>query len=94
MTKKIVRTKNIEILKKLIMFRYNDFTIENLCNDKGLYDQINEFNLGCFVIVIEFENENIEALTMHKFKNALSTMIGKESAQNLQFRHLSKEERL
>ena len=38
MTKRLVRTKNIEILKKLIMFRYNDFTVENLCNDKGVYD--------------------------------------------------------
>jgi hypothetical protein len=67
MTKRIVRTKNIEILKKLIMFRYNDFTIKNLCNDKSLYDNINEIHLGCFVIVIELENGNIEALTMHKF---------------------------
>ena len=67
MTKRLVRTKNIDLLKKLIMFRYNDFTIENLCNDKGFYEQINEFHLGCFVVVIELDNGNIEALTMHKF---------------------------
>ena len=67
MTKRIVRTKNIDVLKKLIMYRYNDFTIENLFNDKDLYDQINEFHLGCFVIVIDLQNGNIEALTMHKF---------------------------
>jgi hypothetical protein len=67
MTKRIVRTKNIDVLKKLIMYRYNDFTVENMCSDKDLYDKINEFNLGCFVIVIDLQNGNIEALTMHKF---------------------------
>ena len=67
MTKRIVRTKNIDVLKKLIMYRYNDFTIENMHNEKDLFDQINEFHLGCFVIVIDLSNGNIEALTMHKF---------------------------
>ena len=53
MTKRIAKTKNLDILKKLIMNRYNDFSLECLCGDNDLFNQINEFSLGCFVIVIE-----------------------------------------
>ena len=49
------------------MNRYNDFTVENLCGDKTLYESINQFNLGCFVFVIELDDNNVEALSMHKF---------------------------
>jgi len=48
---------------------------------------------GCFVLVIEFPDGNMEAVTMHRFLHALSTMISKEAAFSLHMRYLSKEER-
>ena len=43
--------------------------------------------------MLELEDGNIEALAMHKFEYALSSMIGREAAFSLQMRYLSKEER-
>jgi hypothetical protein len=43
--------------------------------------------------VLELHNGKIEALTMHKFEYALSTMVSKESAYNIQMRYLTREER-
>jgi hypothetical protein len=50
--------------------------------------------MGCFVFVLELENGNIEALSMHKFgfeMMTVSTMIDKEAAQSLQMRYLTRE---
>ena len=48
---------------------------------------------GCFVFVVELPDGNIEALTMHRFLHALSTMISKEAAFSSQMRYLTKDER-
>lgn len=45
------------------------------------------------MFVLELPGKGVEALSMHKFEYALSTMISREAALSLQLRYLSKEER-
>jgi hypothetical protein len=44
------------------------------------------------VFVVELEDGHVEALAMHKFAAALSTMVGKEAALSLHLRYLTKEQ--
>lgn len=72
------------------MWRYNG--IEKIEN-KQVREQIDELAPGCFVLAYELPNGNIEALAMHKFDKATSTMIPKENLFSLHYRYLNKEER-
>ena len=74
------------------MSRYNTVSMENF-KDQHFYDQIDNLSTGCFIFVIEHYDGHIEALAMHRFENALSTMVGKEAAFGLHMRYLTKEER-
>jgi len=90
MTKRIIKTKNMEIFKQFITQRYNS---PESIKDPEVREQVGDMTPGCFVFVIELPDGNIEALTMHRFMHALSTMISKESAFSLHTRYLTKEER-
>ena len=72
------------------MYRYNG--VESL-NDKDVQEQMEELSPGCFVLAYVLPNGNIEALAMHKFQHALSTMIPKENLLSLHLRYLNKAER-
>ena len=45
--------------------------------------ELDQMIAGCFVFVVELPNGDLEALAMHKFEYAVSTMISKESALSL-----------
>lgn len=92
MTKRIVKTKNIQIFKRYISKRYNG-TFSSLTEDPEAAKQIQALSPGCFIFVYETGNGMIEAISMHKFEYALSSMINRELAYNFQMRYLSKEER-
>lgn len=83
MSKRVIRSGNELVFKKLIISRYNEWTTSNLGEDaQELIDSIESLALGCFVFVFKVDGEcgvvRQEALTMFKFKNAMSTMISKE----------------
>jgi len=90
-TKRVVRTRNIEVFKKFIMARYNSLTLAHL-GDQDVFDQAEALATGCFVFVLDLGAGNVEVLSMHKFTKALSTMVGKEAALSLQLRYLNKAE--
>lgn len=81
-SKRVIRTKNLELFKKLIIQRYNNISMERL-EDQDFFNQVDALTTGCFVFIIELEDGNVEALSMHKFEHALSTMVGKEGAISL-----------
>lgn len=106
MSKRVVRSSNLTFFKKLISNRYNGWkelglkTEGNSSEDRDqlIFDEIEALSCGCFVFVLEISEDGqktnkIEPLVMHKFDYALSTMISKESAYNLQMRYLSQQER-
>jgi len=79
MSKRIVKTKNLEVFKQLISKRYNGI-YSLLHEEPEVAKAVDELHPGCFVFVVELPDGNIEALAMHKFEYALSSMIGRESA--------------
>ena len=97
MTKRVIRSKNFNIFRKLISKRYNGYTLKDLCDDEHVFNEVEELASGCFVFVIELPDEDgaerVEALTMHKFNNSLSTMISKDAALSFHLRYLNEEER-
>ena len=93
MTKRVVRTSNMDIFKALISSRYNGFDIGTQLGDDQFTKQVDDLCPGCFVFVYDLPEGNIEALSMHKFKNALSTMISKDAALSLHMRYLNESER-
>jgi hypothetical protein len=83
MTKRIIYTSDVTILKKCISKRYNG-SYSIFGEDKQNADELADFSPGCFVLCLtDLDGKNIEALTMHKFENALSTMICRENVQSL-----------
>ena len=80
MTKRIVRSKNLECFKQLILRRYNG---SQAIGDEDVHKQIDELSPGCFVFVYEHTESLHEAITMHKFEYALSTMVGRENVTSL-----------
>jgi hypothetical protein len=56
-----------------------------------VFETIDGLATGCFVFVLEDDQGIVEAISMHKFKDALSTMISKEAALSLHMRFLDKE---
>jgi hypothetical protein len=62
-----------------------------LFNDGVVFETIDGLATGCFVFVLEDDQGIVEAISMHKFKDALSTMISKEAALSLHMRFLDKE---
>ena len=91
MSKRVVRTANFELFKKMIMQRYNPVTLEHL-KDEAFFKEVDDLTTGCFVFVLELADGHIEALPMHRFQSSLSTMVPKESALNLQLRYLDQHE--
>ena len=90
MTKRLVRSSNMQVFNQFISFRYNG--IDGLKTiDKQVYDAISDISQGCFAFLLEMPDGKVEAITMHKFSHALSTMIAKECAYNLQMRYLNTE---
>ena len=74
------------------MQRYNPVTLEHL-KDEAFFKEVDDLTTGCFVFVLELpDSDHIEALPMHRFQSSLSTMVPKESAQNLQLRYLDQDE--
>ena len=82
MHKRIIKTQNVEVLKRLISHRYN--SIADLPDDE-VRTQVDELSPGCFVLYLS----QGEAIVLHKCKGQLSTMIAKENLFSLQMRYLS-----
>lgn len=92
MKKRLVKSSSMQIFKQFISNRYNGIdALQNV--DKQVYEEISDMSPGCFVFLLEMPDGKVEAITMHKFSHALSTMIAKECAYNLQMRYLNQEER-
>lgn len=90
MTKRLVRTNDLSILKWLISHR---MTSLDAVTDLKAREQIDGLTPGCFVFVVHLPNGLIEAIVLHKFKDAVSTMVSKENLYSLQMRYLTVEER-
>jgi hypothetical protein len=75
----------------MISNRHNSF--ESVVDDRAR-EAIDELAPGCFVLVTELPNGQIEALVLHKFKGAISTMVVKEPLYSLHMRYLTHEERI
>ena len=84
MTKRVVRSRNLSVFKKLISIRYNG---SQSLDDDAVHKELETMTPGCFVFVYEMYSGNelvaAEPLTMHKFDYALSTMISKENCLSL-----------
>lgn len=94
MTKRVIRTKSLKAFKSFISQRYNGSASSFMPENKETANEVAELAPGCFVLVLEgLEGGSVEALTMHKFEHALSTMICRENIWSLQLRYLTKEER-
>ena len=91
MTKRVIKTTSLDIFKQFILSRYNQF--DEWCFDDNFKKEIEDLSTGCFVFVLELPGGDVEALSMHKFKNALSTMISKDHGLSLHMRYLTKDER-
>lgn len=92
MTKRIIKTENIHVFKQFIMHRYHGLHANSIPDDHAR-EEINQLSPGCFVLAYKLPDGNVEALAMHKFNDALSTMIPKENLYSLHVRFLNKEER-
>ena len=82
----------MKVFKQFIMKRYNGWR-DMLKEKPEISSQFEDLSNGCFVYCLELPDGNVEALTMHKFAHALSTMVSKESALSLHMRYLNDEER-
>jgi hypothetical protein len=92
MSKRIIKTDNIAVFKQFIMHRYHGLHAISI-PDAETRKQILALSPGCFVLAYTLPDGNVEALAMHKFNDALSTMIPKENLYSLHVRFLDKEER-
>ena len=95
MTKRIVRMGGdlgMKVFKQFITKRYNGWR-DMLREWPDISTQFESLTNGCFVFCLELPDGNVEALTMHKFEHALSTMVSKESALNQHMRYLTADER-
>ena len=90
MTKRLVRTNDLSILKHLITHRQSRL---EAVTDLEARNQIDSLTPGCFVFVVHLPNGLIDAVTLHKFKDSISTMVSKEEMYSLQMRYLTAEER-
>ena len=83
MTKRIIKITDRNIFKKFISKRYNG-SYSSFGEDKQSAEEVSKLSPGCFILVLTGINgSNVEALTMHKFENALSTMICRENIISL-----------
>jgi hypothetical protein len=89
MEKRVIRSKNFSEFKRILISKYHD--IDN-CEDAELRQHMNDMTVGCFLIVFELENGNIEPVVMHRFVKNMSCMIAKENLFSLQMRYLSPAE--
>ena len=92
MTKRIIQTANLNVFKQFIMHRYHGLQANSIPDD-DTRKEINALSPGCFVLAYQLPDGNLEALAMHKFNDALSTMIPKENLYSLHVRFLNKAER-
>lgn len=74
------------------MYRYHGLHAISI-PDAVAREGINALSPGCFVLAYTLPDGNVEALAMHKFNDALSTMIPKENLYSLHVRFLNKDER-
>ena len=79
MNKRIVKTKCLPIFKRFISKRYNG-SKSDVQEDPVLGKAIDDLTPGCFVFVYELPSGKMEALSMHKFEYAVSSMINREIA--------------
>jgi hypothetical protein len=90
MSKRLLRTRDLKSFKRLISERYHE--IEAI-EDKALAKAIDDLTVGCFVVVYELPDSNVESITMHRFVRNISTMISKENLINMHMRYLNADER-
>jgi hypothetical protein len=95
MTNRIVYTDSMATFKRLLMDRYHD--LERDLEDKELAAQIEELQVGCFIIIFRGlpapYSHHAEPLTMHRFVKNVSTMISKENLFSMHMRYLDTDER-
>lgn len=77
------------------MNRYNAISTYE---DATFVKELEDLNTGCFTFVLEFYDEEknlkaVEPIVLHKFDNAVSSMVDKENLISLQLRYLNAEER-
>ena len=90
MSKRVVRTENLEGFKQMIMNRY--IGIDELVLSTAEKETIEDLSPGCFVVQLALEGGKSESVAMHKCNRALSLMVGKENLFSLHQRFLSPEE--
>ena len=74
------------------MYRYHGLNAQSIPDEEDR-KAILATSPGCFVLAYKLPDGNYEALAMHKFNDALSTMIPKENLYSLHVRFLNKDER-
>lgn len=79
MTKRVVRSKSLEMLKKLITTRISPISEM----DPSVVVQVDELSPGCFVIIFELQDQTEEFIIVNKVVNSVSTLIGKEGTFSL-----------
>jgi len=92
MTKRLLETSNVEVLRNLISRHHS--TIDSLPDSEvELKKNLHALSPGCLVIKVKLASGMTEAIAMHKFQDSLSTMVAKENLSSLHLRYLTKEER-
>ena len=91
LTKRLVYTDSETLFKNLISKRINQFEI---VADQETRASMEGMTPGCFILALKLASGHVEAITMHKFKDALSTMVAKENLFSLHLRYLNREERV
>lgn len=89
MTKRVVKSKSLEMLKKLIMTRISPISEM----DPSIVEQVEDLSPGCFVVKFELPDQVEECVILQKVVNSVSAMVGKEGIFSLQQRFLDQEER-
>jgi hypothetical protein len=89
--KRVIRTKSLVDFKQLILRKYQDIQSDIKC--PTLRQDLDDMTIGCFVILYETEDNNVEPLVMHRFMHNIASMIAKENLFSLHQRYLNAEER-
>ena len=88
--KRMLSSSSMPDFKTLITNKYND--VEAIVCET-LRKDIEDMQVGCFVVQFHMGNDNVEPLVCHRFQKNMSVMIAKESLFSLQMRYLKPAER-
>jgi hypothetical protein len=86
MEKRVIYSKSLIEFKRMLMHKYHDI---HACEDAELRKNMEDMTVGCFIIVFQLDNGNVESVVMHRFVRNMSCMIAKENLFSLQMRYLT-----